>query len=279
MGLGQYQLLLNKGKHSYAIPPLPLGNGIPKHIYQTYSDWESVKPEWRENIEKIRTLNPNWKYHFYGDADIEQFILDEYGDPILELYRRINPKIGPARADLFRYLLIYKKGGVYLDIKSTLTQPLDSVLHPYDQFILAHWSKLPNQERELSQFPLGEYIQWAIISTPGHPFLRTVIDRVLGNLLTYNPWLHGAGKRSALRITGPFAYTIAIESLKNQFPHRYVRQMEDLGIHYSLYTLNKPNENIMAHEQSFPNHYSKNRELLVRNDSLLHSLYKLMRKK
>ena len=278
MGIGQYQLLLNKGVHPYEIPALSLGKGIPKDIHQTYSSWDNLKPEWKENIEKMSRLNPDWIYHFYDDAAVEQFILNEYGEPILALYQRINPKIGPARADLFRYLLMYKKGGVYLDIKSTITQPLNATLLPEDQFILSHWSQMPNREKELSRFPLGEYIQWAIVCAPGHPFLKAVIDAVLGNLLVYNPWLHGIGKRAALRVTGPFAYTFAIDAVKDRFPHRYIRQMEDMGIHYSLYTLNKPDENVMAHEKNFPNHYSQNRELLITHHSFTHSLYKRMRK-
>ena len=278
MGLGQYQLLLNKGVHPYTLPLVTMSEGIPKNIYQTYSSWEKTKPEWKYNIEKIIELNPDWTHHFYNDADIEDFIFHEYGKEILALYRKINPNIGPARADLFRYLLIYKKGGVYLDIKSVITQPLSSVLLPEDHFILSHWSQVPNHEKELARFPLGEYIQWAIIASPGHPYLKAIIDRVLGNLLVYNPWLHGIGKRAALRIPRPFAYTIAIDSVKDRYPHRYVRQMEDIGIHYSLYTLGNATENIMAHEQSFPNHYSQNRELLITNNSLAHSLYKFIRR-
>lgn len=278
MGIGQYQFLLNKGKHSYELPAVSTQPGIPKNIYQTYSNWAHMKPEWQENARRIKQINPSWNYHFYSDSDIERFILTEYNEQILAIYQKINPRIGPARADLFRYLLMYKKGGVYLDIKSTITRPLEQGLMPDDCFILSHWSEIPNQEKELAQFPLGEYIQWAIISAPGHPFLKAVIDNVLGNLSVYSPWLHGVGKRAALRITGPFAYTFAIEAIKERHPYRYVRQPENIGIHYSLYTLNNPSENIMAHEKAFPSHYSQNRELLIDRGTYEQSLYKLIRK-
>ena len=283
MGLGQYQLRLNKGIHPFQLPQVPLGEGIPRRIYQTYTSWDALKPEWKENIENIKAINPGWAYHFYDDHDVESFILQEYGADILALYQKINPRIGPARADLFRYLLLYKQGGVYLDLKSTITQPLDRVLAPQDQFILTNWSELPAREKELASFVLGEYIQWVILAVAGHPFLKAVIDNVLGNLLVYNPWLHGVGKRAALRITGPFAYTFAIaSSLKGlQPPHsfRYVRQPEDMGIHYSVYTLNHQSTNIMAHEHFFPGHYSQNKELLMTTPSISHYLYELIRTK
>ena len=277
MGLGQYQLLLNKGVHPYELPTVDFYEGIPKIIHQTYSSWERLQPEWKSNIQKIKELNPDWIYHFYSDADIEKFIEDEYGIPILNLYNRINPHIGPARADVFRYLLLYKKGGVYLDIKSTAKIPLSSVLNSNDSFILSNWSQVPNREKELTQFPLGEYVQWSIISSPGHPFLRAVINNVLGNLLVYNPWLHGVGKRAALRITGPFTYTFAIDSIKNLYPYRYIRQMEDIGIHYSMYALANPKTHIMSHEKHFPNHYSQSKTPLIEGYSLTHLLYKIIR--
>lgn len=37
---------------------------------------------------------------------------------------------------------MYKCGGVYLDIKSTNDLPLDDVLLPDEQYILAHWDNL-----------------------------------------------------------------------------------------------------------------------------------------
>ena len=46
------------------------------------------------------------------------YIRREYGESILSCYLRIDPVYGAARADLFRYLLLYRTGGVYLDIKS-----------------------------------------------------------------------------------------------------------------------------------------------------------------
>lgn len=75
-------------------------------------------------------MNPGWEHRLYDDADIEAFIRESYGDEILAYYHRIDRRYGAARADLFRYLLLYRLGGVYLDIKSTTVRPLDEVLRP-----------------------------------------------------------------------------------------------------------------------------------------------------
>ena len=63
----------------------------------------------------------------------------------------------PARADFFRYLLVYQLGGVYLDIKSSLDKPLKDVLRAEDQFILTHWDNRPGEQYE----GIGIYPNWA----------------------------------------------------------------------------------------------------------------------
>ena len=106
---------------------------------------------------------------------------------------------------MFRYLLLYKVGGVYLDIKSTATRPLDAVLLPQDQFLLSEWNNdndgydVWGKHYELRGFGGREFQQWYIAASPGHPFLRSVIDNVLANIDTYIPGLHGTGKPGVLR--------------------------------------------------------------------------------
>ncbi|RYF20514.1 MAG: hypothetical protein EOO77_07875 [Oxalobacteraceae bacterium] len=73
----------------------------------------------------------------FDDGEIRRFIDDEYGADILANFDCIRREYGAARADLFRYLLIYKRGGVYLDIKSGFERSLDEVLQPDDQMLLS----------------------------------------------------------------------------------------------------------------------------------------------
>lgn len=279
MSIKKYQFGLNKGKHPFHLPDVAFGSSIPNNIYQTYKSWNDLKPEWRKNIDHICKLNPDWKFHFFDDKDVEYFIQKEYGKNILDLFLSISPELGPARADLFRYLLIYKKGGVYLDIKSTLTKPLHQVLNYQDKFILSHWYNQVHPPKELVRLNYKEDIQWAILSVAGHPFLRNVIDNVLGNLIVYNPWIHGVGKRAVLRITGPYAYTCSIEPVKYKFPYRFLNVTKDLGIFYSMYELSnnslhyKPN---LEHTKD-KNHYSHSRQMVIKKKNFSCMLYTLLK--
>ena len=100
---------------------------IPKNIYQLISDKNNMSKEFKKNIEYIKKLNTNWTHNLYDDKDIIEYIKKNYHQNILDVYNRINPKYGAARADFFRYLLMYNEGGVYLDIKSAMKVSLDKI--------------------------------------------------------------------------------------------------------------------------------------------------------
>ena len=56
---------------------------------------------------------------FDGETLLD-FIKSSYGQREIASYNRINKSYGAARADYFRYLLLYQKGGVWLDAKTCI---------------------------------------------------------------------------------------------------------------------------------------------------------------
>jgi len=243
------------------LPQIKMGSLIPRLIHQTCPCKECLPVEIQENIRKICDLNPSWEYCLYDDDDIEAYILKYYGLEILRVYQKINYSYGAARADLFRYLLMYAEGGIYLDIKSSVTNPLDDVIAFDDYYILSKWDNHitgthPDWgiHRELESFERGEYQQWYIICVAGHPFLKAVIERVIKNIQHYNVLIDGVGQMGVLRTTGPIAYTLAIENVKSLYPFLEVDITRDLGIKYSIY---KPSGQKGGHEHVFKKHYTK----------------------
>jgi mannosyltransferase OCH1-like enzyme len=215
---------------------------IPKYIFQTIPDKTSISEAYRDNIERLRILNPGWNYRLFDNAEIYEFISTHYGSRILKLYERINPDYGPARADFFRYLLIYALGGVYLDIKSGISKPLDFVLSPTDTYLLSHWRNAHGESHAgwglhsevATILPRGEYVNWFVISQAGHPFLRQVIEHVCKRIERYDSMRDGLGKLAVLRTTGPIAYSLAIEEIRKKHPHRLV-EYADIGLIYSIF--------------------------------------------
>lgn len=223
-----------------------------------------------QNRDRIRQLHPGWTMAFYDGADRLDFIRKHFDKEMVRTYLSINPRYGPARADLFRYLLLYHCGGVYLDIKSSMTQCLDSVLQSSDKYLLAHWDNASGRPFERfgvhaeTPYP-GEFQQWHIIAEPRHPFLERVIRTVQMKILCYSPSLDGTGKRAVLRVTGPVAYTSAIRPLLGKVTSRLVNA-GDLGLVYSFF--DPSNEEFkrtgqFAHEAFMPSHYRGLTEPLV----------------
>lgn len=229
------------------VPRFDQGAMIPKSIYQTCKDKTALNVDIQQNIAYLKRINPGWTYRLYDDADIEVFIREEYGVQILGYYYRINPIYGAARADFFRYLLIYRYGGVYLDIKSSLARPLDQILRLDDRYILGYWDNLVGQPHEefglhqelIEAFPRGEYQQYYICGAVGHPFLRAVILQVLRNIDSYDVFKTQVGPMGVFRTTGPIAYSLAIASVLDRepcVPYRLVDNSADnLGIVYSIF--------------------------------------------
>lgn len=202
-------------------------------------------------------MNPEWEYRFYDDEDIVDFIKSNYDFRIINYFNRIDPIYGAAKADLFRYLLIYKCGGVYLDIKGSLKKPLSEVLKENDRYLLSGWRDKEKYQfdgwgvhSDVIKFTYEEYQQWHIVAAPGHPFLKAVIENVLRNIDNYDPGLHGVGKPGVLKVTGPVAYTLAIAPLLHLHKHRFVYSKSDMGFEYSIFSASD------GHNALFKAHYS-----------------------
>ena len=92
---------------------------IPLHIYQT---WHSkiLPPKMEQCVNTLKEQNPEFTHHLYDDDDCYEFIKNNYNDEVLNAYVSLVP--GAYKADLWRYCILYKNGGIYLDIKYKCAQ-------------------------------------------------------------------------------------------------------------------------------------------------------------
>jgi len=238
--------------------PVPRG-GIPPAIHQTYMHADPPE-ELLAAMAALRARNPGFSHRLWTDAEIPDFIRDAYGAEVLQAFLRINPRYGAARADLFRYLLLYREGGVYLDVKSGSRRPLAELIRPGDRFLLSQWNGGPGRRwqgwgvhPELRAVRGGEYQQWHVIAAAGHPFLERVIRTVLRNIARYHPVRFGVGRRGVLRVTGPVAYSWAIAEVAGLHPHRVI-DAEAEGLEYQA---------VPDHQRFFATHYAALRDPVV----------------
>lgn len=207
---------------------------IPKIIHQTFKT-KLLPQELQEIVTGLREQNPNCEYRFYDDLDCISYIEKNYDKKTLTTYLKINPKLGMARADLFRYLLMYKEGGIYLDIKSTTVGELHKMLLPTDTFVGCHW--LSRENASLLIYALGEFENWNIICSPNHPILKAVIEEVKYNINNYIDMSYRTYDNVVLMTTGPIAYSQAILKVKNKYSEgfREIRKHTDIGLIYNAY--------------------------------------------
>ena len=91
--------------------PIPV---IPLDIYQVWHVKE-MPSSVKESIQKIKEQNPEFQHHLYDEAMCRTFIKDNFPKKVVQAYDSIIPHA--YKADLWRYCILYKKGGVYLDSK------------------------------------------------------------------------------------------------------------------------------------------------------------------
>jgi mannosyltransferase OCH1-like enzyme len=105
----------------------PVSDEIPKIIHQSDKDIENFKKFDLEN--DINKKNcPGYDFRFYDNEDIVFYIKNNFNSRVLDAYLSINDVFGPCKSDFFRYLVLYKEGGVYLDNKSIIIKNLDKFL-------------------------------------------------------------------------------------------------------------------------------------------------------
>lgn len=102
-----------------------MNNMIPKIIFQTYEGkYENLPEHYKQTSLSWQRLNPGWAY-VYHDRDQR----DEYVKTFSpELYKTYGRVIKPHQADIWRYLILKNEGGVYADMDSFCSTPMDYIL-------------------------------------------------------------------------------------------------------------------------------------------------------
>lgn len=87
---------------------------IPLDVYQTWHD-KNLPEKMKECVENMKKNNPEFTFHLFDDNECREFIKNNFDNDVLYAFDKLVP--GAYKADLWRYCILYKKGGIYLDIK------------------------------------------------------------------------------------------------------------------------------------------------------------------
>ena len=105
-------MLINDDSKKYVIEYYFESKLIPKIIHITYKSYDTIPVKvW--NILKLFAYD--YKIIFYSDEDCIRILNDQFSSNYVNVFNSL--KTCAHKADFFRYCILYKLGGIYLDVK------------------------------------------------------------------------------------------------------------------------------------------------------------------
>jgi mannosyltransferase OCH1-like enzyme len=206
---------------------------IPTNIFQT---WHSkILPPLMYNATiKIQKLNPRFNYCLYDDNACYKFIEQNFSEDVLNAYKKLKP--GAYKADLWRYCVLYKYGGIYLDIKYV----------PINNF---RFINLTEKEHWVLDIDNNNIYNALIVSLPENPILVKAINQIVLNVKNN---YYG---RSPLDPTGPgllSKYFTAKEEKHFDMKHDIIlSDFNNRVIYFNNYIILKSYNNSLKEKQNF----------------------------
>jgi len=184
---------------------------IPKVVYQTWHSGEDVPIQYQEIMQHNKKMNPGYRFVLLDDVELNRFFRMNHEIPkdVKKLFFNVNPHYGPARADIFRYVVVYLFGGIYLDIKIRCLVPFDDWILATDEYIFSYWEEFFYQKNVIKN-KNGEMQNWFIISKPRHEFLWQILLHL--SMLARRDLKFFYGKKDVLATTGPIMCTQIFEA-------------------------------------------------------------------
>lgn len=146
---------------------------IPKRLFQT---WRTrTLPEAAERLVRgWREHHPDWEILLHDDDDCRE-IIGSAAPERLDLWDRLP--FGVMKADLYRYAVVWRNGGVYADVDMECLRPIDRLLAGTDCLLATEARLGARRTRELGYAEPFQIANCIFAAAPGHPFLRAALDR------------------------------------------------------------------------------------------------------
>jgi mannosyltransferase OCH1-like enzyme len=156
---------------------------IPLQIFQTWKTSE-LPPYMKKCVDKLKKDNPEFKHYLFNDEECYDYIKNAYDSDVVNAFDTFIP--GAFKADLFRYCILYKEGGIYIDIK----------FNTINQFKLIDFVDKEYFVKDLDRSGEGIYNAFMVCKA-GNPILKKCIDKIVENVKNryYGP--------SVFSVTGP----------------------------------------------------------------------------
>ncbi len=198
---------------------------ISNNVFQTFKTLE-VDEKTFFKIKKFRDNNPSFNFYFHDDLAMDIYMAENWRHrKIFEIYKNLS--FGAAKADVWRYCILYQKGGIYLDFDSSISFPLNSIPDNANELIAYESNKLTSiisEEYTPDYSYLLEIIgrdpnnicfsntalQWLLVFKREHPILLNVIELIEKNSDFFLNSTFKSVHNAVCNFTGPVIYTVAL---------------------------------------------------------------------
>lgn len=200
---------------------------IPKLVMQTWKTSVFDKAH-ALRLKNFRDKYQNFSFEFYDDNDMDEYMHARWSKhPIFAVY--VNSLWGASKADIWRYCILYDKGGIYLDIDSSIEFDLNKIPDEAREIISFEPRKLKNaifdrQQPGLEYFARTDFrqpalevpenivLQWCLIFAPQHQIMKTVIELIVQQAEFYRNRVVPTVHHAVLGLAGPVVYSQAVWS-------------------------------------------------------------------
>lgn len=167
---------------------------IPKNIFQTHKSMNYInsKSKLVEAVNSWKKYNSTFKYCFFNDEMCNNFMMKNFSGNIYKAYQKLP--ISVMKADLWRYCIIYKFGGIYADVDTICKISPNIFIN--DSLLCI----VPENSVHLCQ--------WVFSAPPNSPILKSIIDLSTERILNI-PEIKG--EHIIHHLTGPGVFTDGIE--------------------------------------------------------------------
>jgi len=146
-------------------------NGIPSIIYQSYNDDTVVSSELINNISDNVSINEEFEFYLFNMHDKRLFIQSNFNDELIYVFDSLPLN---EQHKLWIYCILYKNGGVYMDINFKLKKSLLDIITP----IMAN---LQQNNNIIFTKNINMISNKLIISPPGLSIYKELIDSYINN--------------------------------------------------------------------------------------------------
>ena len=219
---------------------------FPAYIWQTWKYLPSqgdFGDQFRPAEASWTELHPGFVHEVVNDQNALSLIKLLYASvpEVVEAYEALPMPV--MKADLFRYLILLARGGIYTDIDTTAlksaTDWLPDDIPRSTVGLVVGIEADPDREDWKEWFSRRiQFCQWTIQAKPGHPVLRDVVAKVVEETLSLKKKGELTAKkleRNIIEFTGPAVWTDAIFNYMNN-PKYFNMKTNDHNVTWEAFT-------------------------------------------